>query len=453
MWSPTAISFVFMAIIAAIYEPLRMSLHAQNVSLNIGGVGGVGGLANLLGAGDKRCDHSINLHNSTYHNNYCYEKGVLGPFTPFSVFMFMVWVGPILLAALVTMMYDEAHTIYSRNINASSAPLGVFAAIWIGLNVLWFVIPLSVFWFNLSSDVEGNLPSLRVLAIAIAGAHPLSWNLMVAAIPASGITTKLLGCDRPTMFKCHRFVSYFTVGWGLLHGIFELIYMTSTRSLVTGNRKIVDELLMREDGEDLLYIAGAMALLILSVQGMVGYSRQVLRINNWSFRKIHRALAFALLLVAAAHWWPFYLFLIPAISLHGVGIACCLMDVDESDPDNSLSSVPNRYTRAEIALLVFLSVLCSFFATFFIWTLRENFMTSPTANLSVPFFFPVLCIALSLLASVFVSTLYLMTRKVSIEESTLEELSAPLGENLPLLELATGELEHQTEARISSEAL
>ena len=60
MWSPTAYAFAFMALVAALYEPLRLSLSHQ-ISQNIGGVGGVGGLVNLLGAGDERCDHSTNI--------------------------------------------------------------------------------------------------------------------------------------------------------------------------------------------------------------------------------------------------------------------------------------------------------------------------------------------------------------------------------------------------------
>lgn len=437
MWSPTAYAFAFMALVAALYEPLRLSLSHQ-ISQNIGGVGGVGGLVNLLGAGDERCDNSTNINNSTYHDNYCYEKGTIGPFTPFSFFMMVVWVGPILLAAIFTMRHRDSQLTEHRNSGTPSGSLELLAVVWISLNIIWFLIPLSVFWFGVTTDVEGSLLSLRILAIAIAAAHPLSWNLMVAAIPASGIASKLLGCDRQTMFESHRFVSYFTVGWGVLHGALELVYLTMTRSSVTGDRKIVDALLMRGDGEDLIYVFGFVALFLVLAQGMVGFARKTLRNRNWSFRKIHRSLAFALLLVAAAHWWPFFLFLIPAISLHGVGIACSKLDMDRSDPNKSLSSLPNSLTRGEIAFLVILSVFSSFLSSLAIWTLREKFMTSSAANLSIPFIFPVLCLVASLLTSAVISTFCLTTFKTHSEEINLESIGSPLDECSSQLEPGLG---------------
>ena len=440
MRSPTAYAFIFMTLVAVLYEPLRLSLSHQ-ISENIGGVGGVGGLVNLLGAGDERCDHSTNAHNSTYHDNYCYEKGSLGPFTPFSFFMLVVWVGPILVAAIFSIRnfkdcdrMNSTTVVGATDTSSSSDVFALLAVVWIGLNCIWFLIPLSVFWFGLMTDVEGSLFSLRILAVAIAAAHPLSWNLMVAAIPASGIVSKLLGCDRQTMFDCHRFVSYFTVGWGLLHGVLEIVYMTMARSPKTGDRKIVDALLMRGDGENLIYTMGFVALFLVFAQGIVGYGRKVLRERNWSFRKIHRALAFALLLVAAAHWWPFFLFLIPAISFHGVGIACFRCDLNKNDPNKSLSSLPHSLTRAEVAFLVILSVVSSCLSTLAVWTLREKFMTSSAANLSVPFVFPVFCILASLLSSVVSTTLCLVTFKGRTEERPQEENSNPFEECASLLE-------------------
>jgi len=447
MRSPTAYAFTFMTLVAVLYEPLRLSLSHQ-ISENIGGVGGVGGLVNLLGAGDERCDHSTNAHNSTYHDNYCYEKGSVGPFTPFSFFMLVVWVGPILVAAIFSIRNFKDHdtcealsgrinsttVVAATDTSSSSVALELLAVVWIGLNFIWFLIPLSVFWFGLTTDVEGSLFSLRILAIAIAAAHPLSWNLMVAAIPASGIASKLLACDRQTMFDCHRFVSYFTVGWGLLHGVLEIVYMTIARSSKTGDRKIVDALLMRGDGENLIYTMGFVALFLVFAQGMVGYGRKVLRDRNWSFRKIHRALAFALLLVASAHWWPFFLFLIPAISFHGVGIACFRCDLNRNDPNKSLSSLPHSLTRAEVAFLVILSVVSSCLSTLAVWTLREKFMTSSAANLSLPFVFPIFCIIASLLSSIVCTTLCLVTFKGHTEERAQQGNASPFEECASLLE-------------------
>ena len=259
----------------------------------------------MLGAGNSNCDtHSANVHNSTFHDNYCYERGT--PYTPFAWLMLMLWVGPLFIAmiAISTKYFINRRVESINNTSESSAAgLGIMAATWTGLNILWFVIPLSVFWFGLKTDVDGNSAALKILAAAIAASHPLSWNLMVASIPASGITTELLGCDRQTMFQCHRFISYFTVGWGLSHGILELVYLSITRSSETGRRKIVEKLFLLEDGEDLMYLAGFFALLLILCQGLVAYCRKFLRENQWDFHKIHRSLAFALLIIAATHWW------------------------------------------------------------------------------------------------------------------------------------------------------
>ena len=432
LWSPTAFAFAFMAIIASLYEPLRLALlHRVPQSFNIGGVGGVGGLANMIGNENGQCDSDdgsdkssisgirLLLGDSTspFKDKYCYQKGSPAPFTPFAWLMLWLWVGPLLLAAVVTTLYARISNTSNRTPNNenrnSTPPLGVLATVWIGLNILWFIIPFSVFWFGLTNNgekgghefVPGNNIALRILAVAIAASHPLSWNLMAAAIPASGITSKLLGIDRNTMFQCHRFISYVTVFWGVLHGFLELVYL----GLIKGLAK---RLFLQEDGEDILYLVGFIALLLIITQGVVGYCRKALRDKNIPFRKIHRGLAFALLLAAAMHWWPFIIFLIPVIAFHGVGIAVNRKETrnentNDEDDKLSLSSIPDNLTTSQVTALMIVSILSSFFSTFIVWLLREAYMTSSVANLSLPFLFPFLSIILSLLFSVIASSLYL----------------------------------------------
>lgn len=107
----------------------------------------------------------------------------------------IVWVGLMLVSPFITMYYFE------KKIQREANPVsrGLLAVVWIGLNVLWFVISLSVFWIGLTADaaVEGRREVTflkRILAIAIAASHLLSWNLMVATWKTKA--SKFLTCTK-----------------------------------------------------------------------------------------------------------------------------------------------------------------------------------------------------------------------------------------------------------------
>ena len=70
-------------------------------------------------------------------------------------------------------------------------------------------------------------------------------------------------------------------------------------------------------GENLIYVCGIIAAAALAMQVAISQVRHKIRY----FRQMHRFFAVVLLLVAAAHWWPFTFFLIPATGVHATSVA------------------------------------------------------------------------------------------------------------------------------------
>ena len=125
---------------------------------------------------------------------------------------------------------------------------------------------------------------------------------------------------------------------------------------------------------------------------------------------------------------PFVIFLIPAIALHGVGFACYRLSLYQDDRNKSLCSLPDRLTRDRVAIAVTLSILSSFIITTCTWTLRQEYMTSSIANLSVPFLFPFFCIPASFFSSTFISHVYLRRSVYGnpTNEGVSQDLNSPL---------------------------
>lgn len=227
-----------------------------------------------------------------------------------------------------------------------------------------------------------------ILAIALASSHPLSWNLALVILPTGreeGVVSKLTlqsTCSSELeyrWFEFHRLLGYSTLFWGTLHGISELVY------LMTSHRRFRNLWNIRTDGETLLYWFGFVSLSLLIAQGSVGFLRR-----RWprNFRKMHTLLALALLLTAAAHWWPFAMLFLPATAIHG-------------------SSIANRYLmpqrHANPAAVLGSAQLASLLGLLLVWTWRESYMMSDASNLYGPFFFPPLSVTLSLLLSIVAS--------------------------------------------------
>lgn len=119
--SPFGWALSFVVGFAALYEPLRQNLVHNQKAFDVGGVGGVGGLANLAGASATQFGHGI-LKCSSYHGRYCYEKGDIGPFTPFSVITILFWVGPLLVACGIMLFCRDQSPHNSTTLATPEAP-------------------------------------------------------------------------------------------------------------------------------------------------------------------------------------------------------------------------------------------------------------------------------------------------------------------------------------------
>ena len=403
MWrSPVSVAIWAMALFAVLFEPLREVALSGQTAVNVSGVGGVGGLANLI-----RCtSNSTDLHN--FKNEYCYEKGSLGPLTIFEALTILFWVGPLLVACFLHI--TRSHSGLAPSMGSLVLP------IWISMNIMWFSLPALRFGLGLK-EIEGA-GVRQVLAVALAAAHPLSWNLAIVVIPTGGILAKLLSgqASKKQWFPYHRMVGYSTSFWACLHGFGELIYFCSTKKHFHSFWAIVS------NGEVLLYWSGLLALVILVCHTVVAYTRRQLAEG---FRDVHRVLAALLLLAAATHWWPFSFFFLPTTALHGMAWAA--PNVDHWSIHRTAKCLIGALTTALL------------FGLYPVWYFREVFMMSAHANLYLPFVFPPLSVTNSTLVAYTWTKIFCMigdeeasspNAVTSTEEGTVTEEITP---HTPLL--------------------
>lgn len=363
--SPFSMAIWAMFLFAILFEPLRQILVHAQTSVNFGGVGGVGGLSNLIGCNGNSTD----LYN--FQGQYCFEKGSWGPFTQFEVLTIMFWVGPLLLACVLLTRSHEVVVVPAFD--------SLVLPVWIAMNVVWFAVPAMQFGLGLS-EIEGT-GARWILTLALAASHPLSWNLSLVVIPTGGVLSKLLVNDasKNQWFPFHRILGYTTAFWASLHGVGEMIYLSSTKERFRNLWAI------ETNGEVLLYWAGLVTLVLLVCHTVIAYTRR-----QWAdgFQTVHRAVAAVLLLAAATHWWPFCLFLLPATALHGMAWA-----TTKTTMDQQLSSV------CRTAQCLAGSLTAALAGLYPIWWMRGVYMSSIGANLYVPFLFPPLSVASSTLAA------------------------------------------------------
>ena len=422
-FSPWALAAVTTVGFAIVFEPVRLAVIPY-LNNEVGGVGGVGGLANL--AGPENADTVAHSH-CHHTEEYCYKRGVGGsPFTALIIVALVGWVGPWIASSLWITIFRPAipnpHTRNERNSSEDPKTSGLaplFRYIWAMVNLLWFLVPLGRFWFSIQS-VEGKPVPKYILAISLSACYALSWNLMYVAMPTAGIFGLLLPLKRHDLFLAHRCLAYWTTFWGLCHGGGEIIYLATSfagPAESTGHRrsKLVKDLEIWEDGENILYLLGIICFLLMMAQGFAGYVRK--RLAPDSFRLWHRRLAGTLLVMAAAHWWPFALFLIPVMAFHGANLAllnhvsrlgnsanndssprqaqqsslqsCC--DVQQ----NSVSSIDTCF----LALTLTVSLVSSLMGFMVVWTVRQFYMITPGANLYIPFLFPPASVMVSFIAA------------------------------------------------------
>ena len=321
MASPLAWGLYWLALMSVLFEPLRSALY--RLGDQVGGVGGVGGLTNQFSP-SLNCTSAKN--DSHVAEEYCFQSGFLG-FTPFAGVTLFLLVVPLGLAALAAhragprltsdgadgRALDRARRPLLREAAPHGGTVTAFQALWGAASSLWFLVPLAQY---ASSPYYQEDASSVLLAVSIAAAYPLSWHVGFVAIPSSGAAflAPLLGCSRATLKACHVKAAWATLFWGSVHAVGELAFLASRGELdLLGFRPT-------SDIDNLTFIFGLVTFVALIVLAAHARQRHWHRVAG-TFRAVHRTLAWALLLCASAHWWPFALFLAPAVAVAATGRA------------------------------------------------------------------------------------------------------------------------------------
>ena len=135
------------------------------------------------------------------------------------------------------------------------------------------------------------------------------------AIPASGAhrrSRRCSGCPSPRS-RCHIRSAWASVFWACVHVGGQLFYLLGTSSFV-------DSFALSPYSDNLLFWFGAATILLLLVHAALAKLRHHPAVQP-HFRTAHRTLAFVLLLSATTHWWPFALFLAPAVAVAATELA------------------------------------------------------------------------------------------------------------------------------------
>lgn len=366
---------------AALYEPMRLGLH--RLGEEVGGVGGVGGLVNLWNPEDCPADRLSALAEA-----YCYHPGIFLGFTAFSLVVTLLWALPMLCASFAVVLQTPPATEGAGLLQASPEPekeLRHFRQLWLAMSCLWFCVPFASY----AADPFYRTDAVHLLlALAIAAAFPLSWHLAFVALPVGRSLGQVLGPGRELLLQQHKFIAWELAAWATLHGLGEAIYLFVTD--VEGLK--VDG---GVNGEHLLYILGLLLLVTLGIHVTLAALRKLPKVRQ-SFRAAHRLLAGLVLLLAAAHWWPFALFLVPSAAVHGFEAATALR-AELLGP----RSMGIALAAAMVANLAALAL---------VWSFRESYMSRAGANLLVPFLFPPLALVLGFLASFVAALLSLLVK-------------------------------------------
>ena len=321
-WGITAL-FLF----SILFEPLRLALW--RLGDEVGGVGGVGGLTNQftpIHCAQNHSDGEFMMCTKPYY----FRAGWMG-LTPFAGIVLLICFLPLLAAAVASILGTSTRTyIKCKKVFGTERLLknevgelevdnreaqdcndnivNTFYIAWACASCLWFMLP---FAYYIDTPFYQKDVWHVILAVSLSSAFPLSWHLSFVTFPtASGpLFTLLLGLSPATLKKCHKRIAWGTCFWGFTHAVGELVYLTSQGLL--NSFSLNSDNLTRNDS--LLFIFGLatfMLLLSLLIHALSRFKPFVASI----FRASHRGLAVMLLLVASAHWWPFAIFLMPAIT-------------------------------------------------------------------------------------------------------------------------------------------
>jgi len=315
---------------------------------HVGGVGGVGGLTNQF---------SCNTTDADPKAPYCFYPGWLG-LTPFGCAMLLLCTVPLGVAALTAhyaapgrkdpeqeVATNEQEVKYNELVVPAISLLGG------GASALWFLVPFASY----TSDPFFTQDAWHILlAISIAAAFPLSWHMSFVAIPSTGAPylSRLLGLSPVTLKAGHKRAAWATLFWAGVHGVGEIIFLESQGNLGRLSPRSPG------DGGNLTFFFGLMSFSIMIVLATHVISRHRVAIP---FRGVHRVLAYMVLLMASAHWWPFALLLAPAVACAATG--CALGSSSYVDADDGKS-----------ALALIAALVTTLLGIVFVWALRQSWM-------------------------------------------------------------------------------
>lgn len=137
-----------------------------------------------------------------------------------------------------------------------------------------------------------------------------------------------------------------------MHGFGELVFLASQGNLGRLSPR------SSGNGDNFTFLLGLISFLLMVALAAHVFSRHHLSIP---FRGVHRVLAYAVLLMASAHWWPFALFLAPAIACAATGRA--LLNTSQADADGRNS-----------ALALAAALVATLLGIVLVWALRQSWM-------------------------------------------------------------------------------
>ena len=133
--------------------------------------------------------------------------------------------------------------------------------------------------------------------------------------------------------------------------------------------------------DNLLFICGIGTLLLFLIHSAVASQRGHPCIAP-VFLRFHRVLAAVLLLSASAHWWPFVIFLTPAVACTAVGLAV-----------RALPHANAGHRHAPLALVCALAAAVAGICP--VWVARQTWMEAHGSDFYTPFIFPPAALALA----------------------------------------------------------
>lgn len=344
------------AIMSVAYEPVRLALF--ELGDEVGGVGGVGGLTNQFSSNDS--DNSGTMSNSTVP--YYFHSGFLG-FTTFGGIVLLLCMLPLTLSAMVACCVaqrkGEGNNTHTEDMMHDRQVKKIFFFIGGSASIIWFVVPFA--YFASSSFYRTDIWHM-ILAISLAASFPLSWHMSFIAIPSAGAAAlaPLLRISHSILKQCHVQMGRATLFWAIFHAGGELIYLSSQNmiSLLLYNSSTANK------SDNLLFIFGFTIFLLLVLLSVHAFLRPKKYVTT-TFRFIHSLLAKALLLIATAHWWPFAIFMAPAIACAATGSSLKTFNKVVYEDQSIVAAI--ALVTASLAALV--GIAC-------IWMLRQEWMMS-----------------------------------------------------------------------------